>query len=111
MFDRCLNSLYYKSSSGRKPELLHSIEKVAILFHTEHLDHVGTFIRSRKKNTQILVIVDGYEVLRAQISLGHVCEWRLEVTESINSNLWSIIPHRDRQRDRVYIPHVRNVLY
>ena len=56
----CLNCLYYKSTSGRKPGLLHPIEKVAIPFHTLHLDHVGPFITSRHKNTQILTIVDGF---------------------------------------------------
>ena len=56
----CLNCLYYKSSSGRKPVLLHPVEKIAVPFHTVHLDHVEPFIRSRKKNTQILVIVDEF---------------------------------------------------
>lgn len=55
-----MNCLYYKSSSGRKRGLLHPIEKVAIPFHTLHLDHVGPFVRSKGKNTQILVMVDGF---------------------------------------------------
>ena len=56
----CLNCLYYKNPSGRKPGLLHPIDKVAIPFHTLHLDHLGPFITSKKKNTQILVVVDGF---------------------------------------------------
>ena len=56
----CLNCLYYKSTSGRKPGFLHPIEKVSIPFHTLHLDHVGPFIRTRNKNTQILTIIDGF---------------------------------------------------
>jgi transposase InsO family protein len=58
--EACLNCLYYKAPTGRKPGLLHPIQKVAIPFHTIHMDHLGPFIRSRKKNTQLLVIVDGF---------------------------------------------------
>ena len=56
----CLNCLYYKSTSGRKPGFLHPIEKVAIPFHTLHLDHLDPFIWTKRRNTQILTIVDGF---------------------------------------------------
>lgn len=56
----CLNCLYYKTPSGRKPGFLHPIEKIAIPFHTLHLDYIGPFILSKRKRTQILTIVDGY---------------------------------------------------
>ena len=56
----CLNCLYYKSKSGRKPGFLHPIDKVAVPFHTLHLDHIGPFIRTKNKNTQILTIIDGF---------------------------------------------------
>lgn len=56
----CLNCLYYKNTSGRKPGFLHPIEKISIPFHTIHLDHVGPFIRSNKNNTQILTIVEAF---------------------------------------------------
>lgn len=56
----CLNCLYYKASSGKKPGYLHPIEKIAIPFHTLHLDHIGPFKCSRRKNTQILTLVDGF---------------------------------------------------
>ena len=54
----CLNCLYYKTASGRKPGLLHPIEKVAVPFHTIHLDHVGPFVKSKRKNTQVLAMID-----------------------------------------------------
>ena len=56
----CLNCLYYKQTSGRKPGYMHPIEKVAIPFHTIHIDHVGPFIKSQQKNTHILNMVDGF---------------------------------------------------
>lgn len=56
----CLQCLYYKSTSGRKPGMLHPIEKVALPFHTIHIDHVGPFVKSKRGNTQILTIVDGF---------------------------------------------------
>lgn len=54
------NCLYYKTTSERMPGLLHYIEKVTVPFHTIHLDHVGLFNRSYRKNTQILVVVDAF---------------------------------------------------
>ena len=56
----CLNCLYYKNQKGCKPGFLHPIEKVAISFHTIHLNHVVSFVRSQRKNTQILTIVDAF---------------------------------------------------
>lgn len=56
----CLNCIYYKVPSGRKPGYLHPIDKVNIPFHTIHLDHLGPFVKSEKNNTHILVIVDGF---------------------------------------------------
>ncbi|KAJ8943056.1 hypothetical protein NQ317_007787 [Molorchus minor] len=56
----CLNCLYYKVPSGRKPGKLHPIDKVAVPFRSLHIDHVGPFVTSKRKNTQMLVIVDGF---------------------------------------------------
>jgi len=56
----CLNCLYYKATSGRKFGFLHPIVKVAIPFHTIHLDHIGPFVRSKRKHTHILTIIDGF---------------------------------------------------
>ena len=60
----CLNCLYYKSTSGRKPGFLHPIEKASIAFHTLRLDDIGLFIRTKNKNTQILTIIDGFTKFR-----------------------------------------------
>ena len=56
----CLNCLYYKSPSGRKPGQLHPIEKVCVPYHTIHVDHLGPFVKSNKNNSHLLVIVDGF---------------------------------------------------
>lgn len=56
----CLNCLYYKAPSGKKPGQLHPIEKVTVPYHTLHLDHVGPFVRSKRNNTQVFVAVDGF---------------------------------------------------
>lgn len=56
----CLNCLYYKMPSGRRPGLLHPIDKITVPFHTLHIDHLGPFIKSKKGNTQLIVIVDGF---------------------------------------------------
>lgn len=56
----CLNCLYYKQSSGKRQGMLHSIEKVALPFHTLHIDHLGPFETSKKRNKYLLVLVDGF---------------------------------------------------
>lgn len=56
----CLNCIYYKAVSGKKPGLLHPIPKYARPFHTLHLDHLGPFIKTTKKNAYLLVIVDSF---------------------------------------------------
>ena len=55
----CLNCLYYKSSSCRKPGWLHPIEKVTVPFHTMHLDHVEPFIRSPRRIPRFLSLLMG----------------------------------------------------
>lgn len=56
----CMNCLYMKHLSGPKPGMLHPIPKGKVPFETIHIDHVGPFIRSKQKNTHILVLVDGF---------------------------------------------------
>lgn len=56
----CLNCLYYKHPSGKRQGELHPVEKVPVPFHTLHLDHLGPFECSKKKNQYILVVVDGF---------------------------------------------------
>jgi transposase InsO family protein len=57
----CLQCAYYKQSgSGKKQCKLNPIKKTPVPFHTIHLDHVGPFETSKKKNKFILVIVDAF---------------------------------------------------
>lgn len=37
----CTECLYHKQPGGKKPGMLHPIDKVGIPFHTVHLDHLG----------------------------------------------------------------------
>lgn len=56
----CLNCAHYKRNAGKKQGKLHPIEKTPIPFHTIHIDHIGPFESSNKKNKYILVIVDAF---------------------------------------------------
>lgn len=56
----CLECAHNKVPPGKKQGFLHPIIKVCKPFHTIHIDHVGPFIPSKRKNTYILVIVDAY---------------------------------------------------
>lgn len=64
----CLECAHNKLPAGKKQGYLHPIPKVSTPFHTIHIDHVGPFVTSKKKNTHILAIIDAFSkfiVLRA----------------------------------------------
>lgn len=56
----CLDCAYAKRSNNSREGLLHPIKKVEIPFHTLHIDHLGPFVRSKRGNTHILVVVDSF---------------------------------------------------
>lgn len=56
----CLNCAYYKNTTLKRIGKLHPIEKIAVPFHTIHIDHMGTFETSAAKNKFIFVIVDTF---------------------------------------------------
>lgn len=56
----CLECAHHKLPGGAKAGLLHPIPKVDVPFHTIHADHLGPFNKSKRRNTYILVIVDGF---------------------------------------------------
>lgn len=56
----CLNCAYYKHTAGKRQCKLNIIEKVPILFHTIHIDHVGPFETSSKNNKFLFVLVDAF---------------------------------------------------
>lgn len=45
-----LGCAFGKGDHGKASGLLHPIEKVAVPFHTVHIDHVRPFCRSTKGN-------------------------------------------------------------
>lgn len=56
----CLECAHSKIPAGKKEGYLHPIPKVSTPFHTIHIDHVGPFVPSKRKNSYILVIIDAY---------------------------------------------------
>ncbi|CAH2226662.1 jg23170 [Pararge aegeria aegeria] len=56
----CIHCAYGKEVSGKKEGYLHPIPKIDIPFHTVHVDHLGPFVKSKKGNLYLLVIVDGF---------------------------------------------------
>ncbi|CAB3252767.1 unnamed protein product [Arctia plantaginis] len=55
----CLNCAYSKGSTSRVG-YLHPIPKGDTPFHTLHMDHLGPFVRSKKGNSYILGVTDGF---------------------------------------------------
>lgn len=56
----CLPCMYNKEPGGIRPGYLHPIEKVVIPFDTLHIDHLGPFVKSKRKNQYLIVIVDAF---------------------------------------------------
>lgn len=56
----CIACMTNKRPTGKRKIALHPIEKVAIPFHTLHMDHLGPFCKSPLGNAHILVIIDGF---------------------------------------------------
>lgn len=56
----CIECAYAKKTNSKKEGYLYPIEKVEVPFHTLHIDHLGPFVRSKRGNTHLLVIVDGF---------------------------------------------------
>lgn len=56
----CLECAHNKIPAGKKEGFLHPIPKISTPFHTIHIDHLGPFVTSKRKNVYILVIIDAY---------------------------------------------------
>jgi len=89
----CLNYLYYKATSGRKFGFLHPIVKVAIPFHTIHLDHIGPFVRSKRKHTHILTIIDGFTKFCVLKPMRSTSAKDVVKVKSVVRNIWSAITY------------------
>ncbi|CAH2103297.1 unnamed protein product [Euphydryas editha] len=56
----CIDCAYAKKAANGREGLLHPIEKVAIPFHTLHVDHLGPFVKSKRGFTHTLNVVDSF---------------------------------------------------
>lgn len=56
----CINCMFFKSPSGKRPGYLHPIPKVPRPFHTIHIDHLGPMCKSKQGNNYVLTIVDSF---------------------------------------------------
>lgn len=56
----CIRCLYNKRVSGRKESYLHHIPKDPEPMKVVHIDHLGPFPQSRRKNCYLIVIVDTF---------------------------------------------------
>ncbi|KAJ8706078.1 hypothetical protein PYW07_010855 [Mythimna separata] len=56
----CLQCAYGKGDHGKLQGELHPIQKAAVPMHTLHVDHLGPFVKTRKGNSYVLVIIDSF---------------------------------------------------
>lgn len=56
----CLQCAFGKGNYGRLEGELHPIEKAAVPMHTLHADHLGPFVKTRNRNTYVLVVIDSF---------------------------------------------------
>lgn len=64
----CIDCIMTKTRTGRQPGELHPITTGHRPFDTVHIDHVGPYVTSGRKNKYVLVIVDNltkFPVLKA----------------------------------------------
>lgn len=59
--ESCIECAFAKKATNASCEgLLHPIPKIAVPFHTLHIDHLGPFVKSKKGFTHLLVAVDSF---------------------------------------------------
>ncbi|KAJ8961438.1 hypothetical protein NQ318_014685 [Aromia moschata] len=56
----CIMCAYNKEPAGKRPGVLHPIEKIATPMDTLHVDHLGPFVKSTRGNSYLIVAVDGF---------------------------------------------------
>lgn len=56
----CVECLFNKEKRSGQGIELHPIEKVPIPQHTWHIDHIGPFTKSSRKNAYVVVMVDAF---------------------------------------------------
>lgn len=56
----CLNCAYNKDDVPTKQGHIYPIEKGNVPFQTVHIDHLGPFVKSKRGNSYILTVVDGF---------------------------------------------------
>lgn len=56
----CIPCLYHKRNSGKKEGFLHSIPKGTEPLNTFHVDHLGPFPKSKRKNAYLIVGIDAF---------------------------------------------------
>ena len=56
----CIRCLFCKRKLGKKEGYAHMIPKGKVPMDTVHVDHTGPFVRSKKLNMHLLVVVDGF---------------------------------------------------
>jgi hypothetical protein len=56
----CLACMYNKEPTGKQPGFLHPIPKFDIPMHTIYIDHLGPFVTSARKNTHLILAIDGF---------------------------------------------------
>ncbi|CAB3256531.1 unnamed protein product [Arctia plantaginis] len=56
----CLECAHHKAPGGPKEGVLHPIPKLEKPFHTLHADHLGPFIRSKRGNMYLVVVIDSF---------------------------------------------------
>ncbi|KAI8114819.1 Pro-Pol polyprotein [Lucilia cuprina] len=56
----CVECAFNKSPGGRHEGKYHNDKITPVPFHTVHMDHLGPFPKSSKRNEHILVIVDAF---------------------------------------------------
>jgi hypothetical protein len=58
--DSCIPCTYHKLKAGEQPGYLHPFNKIAIPFHTVHVDHLGPFPKSSEGWSYLFLLIDAF---------------------------------------------------
>ncbi|XP_036322131.1 uncharacterized protein LOC118736139 [Rhagoletis pomonella] len=89
----CIECAYNKQLSGRKEGEYHHYEMEPVPFKTVHLDHLGPFPKSKKRNEHVLVFVDAFT--KFTIVKGVRSTATRYVIELLNENKLILALHHD----------------
>lgn len=103
----CLKCAYNKSPGGKHEGEYHYDNINPIPFHTIHMDHLGPFPKSSRRNEHILVIVVAVLFTSRKEYSNETC---LSDTKRMHRVFWRTYTNSNRSRNCIYVSRLQELL-